>query len=71
MGAVTRRRALAGFAGLLALPVLAACGPADEEDCDADDLLEGDEDCDLGGGKKSKSKSKSKSKGSGSSRSRR
>lgn len=45
MSVVTRRAALAGLLGLAAVPVLAACGFAEEEDCVADDLAEQDEDC--------------------------
>jgi hypothetical protein len=63
MGAVTRRRALAAFVGVAVLPLLAACpGQSESEDCDADDLIEGDEDCDdLDGKSKKKPRSKSKS----------
>jgi hypothetical protein len=43
-----RRRALGTLAGLAVLPLLAACPgqpPEEAEDCDAGDLIEGDEDC--------------------------
>ncbi len=60
---MNRRRALGALAGLAVLPLLAAssCQPApaeEAEDCDLDDLAEGDEDC---YGKKSKKKPKRKS----------
>ncbi len=58
---MNRRRALGALAGLAVVPLLAACPsgqPQEEaEDCDADDLLEGDEDC---FGKRSKKKPKRK-----------
>lgn len=62
---VSRRRALAGIAALVALPLLAACPGQSEqepvEDCDVDDLAEGDEDC-YGKAPKSKSKKKTPKK---------
>lgn len=59
---MNRRRALATFAGLAVLPLLAACPGGSqtsaEEDCDADDLIEGDEDCDTDSTKRKKKKTK-------------
>jgi hypothetical protein len=65
---VNRRRALAALTGIAALPFLAACpGGTQTEDCDEDDLAEGDEDCDDDSAKhkskSSKSKPKSRSRG--------
>lgn len=63
MATMTRRRALATLAGMAALPLLAACpGQSEPEDCDADDRLEGDEDCDDLDGKAKQKKPKSRKK---------
>lgn len=68
MTAVTsRRRLLGAAAGLLVLPLLAACPgqqqPAEEvEDCDVDDLAEGDEDCYGDSGRRRKKSTDTKQK---------
>jgi hypothetical protein len=58
MAAVTRRRILALLAGAAILPLTAAC--EEPEDCDADDLLEGDDDCKPSKAKKTPTKAPTK-----------